>query len=364
MASPQSLALGNIGKHHQRSRCSGVLFWKASAGIALDPVTTDIISTNQSLSESAPRRAAAWFLILWIISLAAFRVPLTFLIELAWRDDQYTYILLVPLISAFLIWLKRGQISTESTCSPRRGLLLGLAGILLSSVSIPWPAINLDWSLAAAIFAVVLVWVAIGCTCYGVRTLRSAVFPMLFLCLMIPLPASVMNQVVTALQKGSAEGTALLFRLSGVPFSRDGVNFSLPIVDIQIGTECSGIRSATALLISGILASHLFIRSGWRRLGFVLLIIPVVIFKNAVRIATISWLALHVDASFLSGNLHHRGGLVFSPLAVAILLPVLIGLRRMEEHSGRPSVSRLARSIRWRRKRDPAVQSQQRPCSP
>jgi exosortase len=176
----------------------------------------------------------------------------------------------------------------------------------------------------------VLVWIGIGASCYGARALSSAVFPLLFLFLMIPIPSSIMDNLAVALQKGSAEVTAALFKLSGMPFSRHGLTFSLPTTDIEIGKECSGIRSAASLFISGILASYVFLRSQWSRLGFALLTIPVVILKNAVRIATISWLGVRVDGAFFAGNLHHHGGLVFFPVAVVILLPVLVGLRKME----------------------------------
>lgn len=276
------------------------------------------------------RTSDAGLFVLWIISLFTFRLPLAALIELALRDDRYTYIVLIPFISAFLIWLARERILQESTPLPRSRSLLLVAGIMLFSASIPRLAIDPDWDLPLAILAMVLVWVGIGVFCYGVRALSLVVFPLLFLFLMIPIPASIMDKLVIALQKESADLTAALFRLSGMPFSRDGLRFSLQTQDIEIGKECSGIRSAASLCIGGILMSYTFLRSGWSRIGFVLLTIPVVVFKNAVRIATISWLGIYVDGAFFAGNLHHFGGLLFSPLAVAILLPILVGLKKIE----------------------------------
>ena len=60
------------------------------------------------------------------------------------------------------------------------------------------------------------------------------------------------------------------------------------------------------------------------------LTIPISIFKNAVRIATISWLGVYVSKGFFYGNLHRRGGLPFSLFALALLAPVLLGLQRSE----------------------------------
>jgi hypothetical protein len=63
--------------------------------------------------------------------------------------------------------------------------------------------------------------------------------------------------------------------------------------------------------------------------------VPLVILKNAIRIVTLSTLALYVNQGFLHGNLHHYGGLCFSVLDVAIVVPLLIQLHKSET---RPSI--------------------------
>ena len=67
---------------------------------------------------------------------------------------------------------------------------------------------------------------------------------------------------------------------------------------------------------------------------FVLLVLPVSIVKNAIRIVTLTLLSVYVDPSFLRGSLHHDGGFVFFLLALAILFPVLLLLQKSE---GRPA---------------------------
>ena len=157
---------------------------------------------------------------------------------------------------------------------------------------------------------------------------RSAAFPLLFLLLMIPLPVAVAEYTVSALQRGSAETCYLLFRLMGVPFIRHGFQFSLPGVDIEVAEQCSGIHSGLSLLIAGLLAQHLLLQGWWRRICFTLCILPIAIFKNAVRIVTIAWLGIHVNSNFFYGSLHRRGGLPFSLLAVALMGALLWLLRR------------------------------------
>jgi exosortase len=158
---------------------------------------------------------------------------------------------------------------------------------------------------------------------------------------MAPIPEAVLDKVVFALQKGSAEMTYALFKLFGVPVFWQGFRFSLPGVEIEIAKECSGIRSSLALFITGMLAGHLFLQSGWRKVVLCLSTIPIAIFKNAVRIVTLSSLGVYVDRGFLFGRLHHQGGLLFALIALAIFAPLLFTLQKSESRSQRKHVTPL-----------------------
>jgi exosortase len=124
--------------------------------------------------------------------------------------------------------------------------------------------------------------------------------------------------------------TYALFKIAHVPFLRHGLQFSLPRVDIEIAPQCSGIRSSISLFLAGILSGHIFLQSNWKRVCLNLCTIPVVIFKNALRIATIALLGSYVDLGYLHGTLHHYGGLVFSVVALVILMALIVFLRRLE----------------------------------
>jgi exosortase len=183
------------------------------------------------------------------------------------------------------------------------------------------------------VFGMVLVWIAGFVLCYGMRSFHAALFPLFFLLLMIPIPTLVLDNTVLALQKGSSQVTYALFKLLGVPVFWQGFRFSLPGVEIEIAKECSGIRSSLALFITGILAAHVFLRSGWRMIVLSLSTIPLAIFKNAVRIVTLSWLGVYVDRSFLFGRLHHQGGILFALVALAIFVPLLFALQESESRA-------------------------------
>lgn len=166
---------------------------------------------------------------------------------------------------------------------------------------------------------------------FGAKSFRRALFPLLFLFLMIPIPEHLLQPTVALLQKGSAEMSAILFKLTGTPFLREGTVFALPGTNIDIAPQCSGIRSSIALFITCLLAGHLMLETGWKKLLFLLASIPMAMFKNAVRIVCLSLLAIHVDMSWLTNSrLHSEGGILFFLLGLILLFPLLWLLSRGE----------------------------------
>jgi exosortase len=190
--------------------------------------------------------------------------------------------------------------------------------------------------LSFEVVTIVLTWAAVFALCYGVPALQAARFPFLLLLLLVPIPSNWMERSVTALQWGAAESAYTLFRLAGVPIFRTGVNnFELPVVGIEVARECSSIHSACALFIAGLLVGHLFMRSLWAKVCLTLLTLPIAMLTNAVRIVTLWSLATKVDIGFLYGNLHRNGGVLFSLIALSILLGCLYMLRMLEQVGAR-----------------------------
>ena len=87
------------------------------------------------------------------------------------------------------------------------------------------------------------------------------------------------------------------------------------------------------LLITCLLAAHLFLRTYWKLALFVALAFPLAIVKNGIRITTLTLLSIYVDPGFLSGSLHRDGGVVFFLLALALLAPILLLMQGAEDLS-------------------------------
>jgi exosortase len=273
------------------------------------------------------------FITTLLVSLILFWAPLQQLMKFANRSE-YSYIPLIPAISAFLIVFRRNTIFRAARISPQIGSFVVGGSILVLAMS-KFLRIDPIGRLELSALAIVGTWCGLFILWYGTRATRVAILPLFLLLFMIPASERVMNAVVGFLQHGSAVLSYHLFRAIGVPAVREGMVISLPRLAIEVAPECSGIRSSISLLILTLAGANLYLRSGWNKVLLVSILIPLVIVKNAIRIVTLSTLALYVNPSFLTGRLHHKGGIVFFLIAVAMLFPIVAIMRRYEkkEHS-------------------------------
>jgi len=260
------------------------------------------------------------------------------LAALAFSDQSYSHVAIIPAISLFLLYSERKKIFSSSQKSVGFGASVALLGLITSWLSSRFIlASDANNILFSGALSLVCLWIGAFIACYGVRATRAAAFPLLFLFLMVPLPTRVLGETISLLQKGSTEIAYTAIRAMGVPVLRQGLYLSLPGLSIEVASECSGIRSSMALLITCLLASHYFLRTKWRQLFFVLLSLPFAIVKNGIRIATLAVLSVYVDPAFLNGHLHRDGGFVFFLLVLAMLWPVLIFLQKAENRRDPPA---------------------------
>jgi len=261
--------------------------------------------------------------------------PLKALIAYA-MDTKHSHasqIVLVPFVTAGLIYLNRKNIFRAVQYSIVPGavvILLGL-GLLVAALTLG-NGMKEGNHLALWTSSTVVLWLGGFLLFYGSTAFKTAQFPLLFLVFFIPIPSVILDHVITFLRRGSAEMAYLLLKYSGTPVLRESTYLiRMPDLLIEVAEECSGIRSGISMLISGLLAGHLFLRTTWKKVFLVLVSIPVLIFKNALRIGTLSYLAVHVDKRILTSQLHREGGIPFFVLGLLLLYPVLLILMKSEK---------------------------------
>jgi exosortase len=278
------------------------------------------------------------FLGLVLLSLVLALGPGRHLLRFAYYTGDQSYILLIPVLSAILIFRDRDNVFAHTaTAGFTRAAIAGFsAGIALIGAGYLLPG-GSEWEMVATALGLIAFWTGAYVYCFGENSARAALFPLGMLLWMVPIPAVIIDWLTKFLQDGSTELVAIMFRLTGVPVLRDGYFFHLPGQSIEVAKECSGIRSSLVLMLLTMVIAHESLRGNARRAVLMISTIPIVILKNGIRITSLTLLAIYVDPSFLTGPLHHQGGIVFFLIGMAILIPIIALLRK-----GDPLASRAA----------------------
>jgi exosortase len=257
-------------------------------------------------------------------------LPLCRLLQHSLNHGYSSHVVLLPVIIMVITWFKRSEIFASPTFALSLGARLAVLAMLLFVVRFLFPPASY-LSAFLLVLSTLLSLIAGFVATFGIPALKNGIYPFWLGTLMLPLPAVVLDKIVYFLQSASASLSFLMFSAIGIPVLKDGFLMSLPGVTIQIAAECSGINSTIALFIVMILVAHESFGSTWRRVFFILLIIPLSIAKNAIRIVTLTLLASRVDPGFLNGRLHHEGGFVFFLLTFALVYPIWKLLRSTEQ---------------------------------
>jgi exosortase C (VPDSG-CTERM-specific) len=264
-----------------------------------------------------------------------FAIPLWKLFRFASCSELYSYILLIPLISMYLLWLKRADFPPSTPPARSLGILFLVAGSILLAAYWLWfrpqlLAVNEDYLMVMTICFLMFLY-GIASLIWGPETLRVAAFPLAFLLLLAPLPPAVTQALDSFLQTGSAFVAGLFFTVSGSPFLQDGLTFQLPDIKISIAPECSGIHSTIVLFITALLCGNVFLKTPWKQAVLALFVIPLGLLRNGFRVFVIGQLCIHWGPQMINSPVHRKGGPLFFVLSLVPLFLLLFILLKSEK---------------------------------
>lgn len=239
---------------------------------------------------------------------------------LATRDEEQSHVLLVPLVVAWLVWVRRGRLRR----CPREGRWIGpalvAAGWLLHSFG-DARQVQALWHLGA-IVVVAGCFLAYG----GVLYLKRLLPAFAALAFAVPVPGLVREQVSVPLQRDTAEATRLVLELVGVEATRSGSSLIVNGQQVLIAEACNGLRMASALfLVSYTFAFSMPIRAFARCIIVALSPLTAVVF-NVIRLVPTVWVYAFVSQA-AGDRMHAIGGWLMLPLAFVTMLGTLRLLR-------------------------------------
>jgi exosortase C (VPDSG-CTERM-specific) len=253
------------------------------------------------------------------VLLGCFAWPLAGLLRFAIKSDLFSHILLIPFISAYLIWVAKDALPPAAPPRRYRSIFFFAAGAAVLAAYWFGPLLglavkrdHLTWTTSAFL----LFFIGLCFLCLSPATLRKISFPLALLVFAIPFPFALVDWIETMLQHTSALAADWFFTLTGTTFLRDGLLFQLPNIRIQVAPECSGIHSTLVLLITSLVAGQLFLTSQWKRALLAVAVIPLGILRNGFRIWSLGQLCIHMGPQMIDSPIHHRGGPIFFALSM------------------------------------------------
>jgi exosortase len=183
---------------------------------------------------------------LWILAAISAVLPFAhFLKSLTgtwFRDPEFSYGILIPLIVTYLVWKRRSQLKETGATGWPIGFWIVIAGCGIQI-------------LGSQSGSFLLSGVALTCTIigaigflWGLASLRVVAGPLTLLILMVPLPSYMVGGLSWYLQAVASTASAATLRFLGVPIFQDGNLLRLSNYVLEVKQACSGSRSIFALL--------------------------------------------------------------------------------------------------------------------
>ena len=281
------------------------------------------ISFDRPAQIKAAVIAAAFVALFW--ELLDF-VPAGGLGEIVYRwvhESDWSHGPIIPLFSAYLVYLRWEQIKRSIVKYTWVGLVL----ILLSLVLYTWSLFGL---LIGYVRPLAMMFCLLGIIIYlcGLPMMRYTWLPWLYLFFAIPIPRSYYFLLTDPLQRLAATVSCALMELvPGLHIERIGIvihpNYwgdALPA--LSVSDACSGMRSTMVLCALGVAVAFMAWRPWWHRLILVGSCMPIATFGNFVRVTTTCSLHVFVDPKYATGTYHTILGLVIILLATGLFLGI------------------------------------------
>lgn len=194
------------------------------------------------------------------------------------ENEDYSFGLLLPLVSGYIVYLKLPQIRSYLWRPSWLGLLFLVAGFGLYLVG----ELAADFYLPR--LSLVMVVTGLISLMGGWGLVRLLLFPLFLLFLMVPLPEFANKQLTLPLQLISSRLATAMLQMVGIPAFCQGNVIDLGVRQMQVVQACSGLRYILALFALGVIFCYFSQRRLWKILLLLMVLIPSAIVANALRV--------------------------------------------------------------------------------
>ena len=233
------------------------------------------------------------------------------------KDSYYSHGFLVPVVSLYVLWIKRDKLFSIKSKPLALGLWLLAAGLIIHMLS----AFFRVYFTSA--FSSLLVIAGLVLYFSGVQMLKETLFAILFLIFMIPLPLIAIVGITFKLKLFAAYWANKVINALGVRAILDGSVIKMQHTHVIVEDVCSGLRSLISLLALGTIIAYMSKLSQWKKVVVFFAAGVMAIIANIVRIVFMALTSEIYGAKFTEGFLHTLSGLLVFVVAFVGLMMVV-----------------------------------------
>lgn len=253
------------------------------------------------------------------------------MVDYWFRKEEYSHGVLIPFITAFLIWQKKDVLERIPFSGSRTGVAITLVGALIILVG------NISAITIIMQYGFVIAFAGLALAYMGWRAFKEIYVPILFLFFMFPLPEVMYNDLSLRLQLISSSIGVWLIRLFDISVYLEGNVIDLGTYKLQVVEACSGLRYLFPLVALGFICAYFYKAALWKRTIVFLSSIPITVLMNSFRIGMIGVLVEYQGISAAEGFLHDFEGWVIFMACTGILVLEMSILTKFG-NDGRPLV--------------------------
>jgi len=230
------------------------------------------------------------------------------------RSDEYSSGMLVPLIAAYIVWLRRKDLAS----CPIRPSLWGLFA-LVGAQALRFFGLFFMYGSAERI-SLVLTIAALVLLLFGWKLFWKVSSVLVFLFLMLPLPNRVQMAATLPLQDWATSSAVYCLEALGYEVAREGNIINLDGTMVAVVEACNGLRMVTAFFVISGLVVLLVQRRWWEKLIILASAVPIGLICNTLRLTVTAMAFTKIDAQNWEKAFHDYGGLAMMPLALGIVV--------------------------------------------
>jgi exosortase len=154
---------------------------------------------------------------------------------------------------------------------------------------------------------------------FGPAHIRRYLFPILFLVLMVPVPAQIFSQLTIPFQLIVSTASSIAARIVNIPVLREGNIMHIPAHTLQVVHACSGLRSLIVIFVICTLIGYITLRSNISRVVLCIFAVPIAIFVNIIRVFIMIVFLHFFSINLTFGPIHTITGMAVFILALSFV---------------------------------------------